>query len=88
MKALGLNAAPDTAPDDAAAANSDTTTIVDNITIGQARIMTGDIGVETWRKKVTRKVTIKGNMFGSDIRITTGNMGGQAAANFNENFWK
>ena len=49
--------------------------------------MTGDIGVETWRKRVTRKVTIARNRFGADLRITTGNIGGQAAVNFNENFW-
>jgi hypothetical protein len=50
--------------------------------------MTGDIGVETWRKKATRKVTIARNRFGGDVQIVTGDMGGQAAANFNENFWK
>ena len=88
MKALGLDAAPDIVADDTAATNSTTTTIVDNITIGQARIMTGDIGVETWRNRIMRNVTIRGNIFGGDARIATGDIGGPAAANFNESFWK
>lgn len=88
VTALGLDAASTIAADDATSTYSDSTTIIDNITVGQARIMTGDIGVETWRKKVTQKVTIARNYFGGDVRITTGDMGGQAATTFNENFWK
>jgi hypothetical protein len=49
--------------------------------------MTGDIGVEAWQKKATRKVIIARNKFGGDVRITTGNIGGQAATNFNDSFW-
>jgi hypothetical protein len=75
MKALGLDATPTTAAEDATDADLDSTTIVDNITVGQARIMTGDIGVEAWQKKATRKVNIVRNKFGGDVRITTGNMG-------------
>jgi len=49
--------------------------------------MTGDIGVERWQKRATRNMIIAKNEFRGDIRITTGDMGGPAAANFNENFW-
>jgi hypothetical protein len=79
VKSLGLDTAP--------ATDSDSTTIIDNITLGQARIMTGDIGMESWQKRVARKTTIAGNRFGSNAQIVTGDMGGQAAADFNKNFW-
>lgn len=67
--------------------SSDETSIIDNITLGQARVMTGDIGVQEWHRRAARKTTIKGNEFGSDVRIMTGDQGGDAAAKFNESFW-
>lgn len=79
IKALRLDTVPGT--------ESDSTTIVDNITLGQARIMTGDIGMESWQKRATRKTTIVKNRFEGDVRIMTGDMGKEAAATFNESFW-
>jgi hypothetical protein len=78
-KYLGLDTAP--------ATDSDSTAIIDNITLGQARMMTGDIGMESWQKRVARKTTIARNKFGSNLQIMTGDMGGQAAADFNKSFW-
>jgi hypothetical protein len=62
--------------------------IYNNITFGQARIMTGNVGVEYWRRIAGRKVTIANNKFGQDVRIMTGDQGGDAAKSFNDNFWK
>ena len=80
VKALGLDTAP--------ATDSDSVTIVDNLTLGQARIMTGNIGLESWQKRVTRKTTITRNEFRGDVRIMGGDVGGQAAADFNKSFWE
>ena len=63
------------------------TLIYDNITVGQARIMTGNVGVENWRKTAGRKTTIAKNKFGQEVRIMTGDQGGEAAKGFNESFW-
>ncbi|KAK3897922.1 hypothetical protein C8A05DRAFT_47622 [Staphylotrichum tortipilum] len=63
------------------------TLIYDNLTVGQARIMTGNVGVENWRKTAGRKTTIAKNKFGQDVRIMTGDQGGEAAKGFNESFW-
>lgn len=63
------------------------TSIYNNITLGQARMMTGNVGVEEWQRMAGRKTTIAHNRFGNDIRIMTGDVGGQAAAGFNKNFW-
>jgi hydrogenase maturation factor len=71
----------------AAATDEDETLIYDNITFGQARIMTGNVGVENWRIIARRKVTIANNKFGHDVRIMTGDQGGDAAKGFNDNFW-
>jgi hydrogenase maturation factor len=71
----------------AAATDEDETLIYDNITLGQARIMTGNVGVENWRIIARRKVTITNNKFGQDVRIMTGDQGGDAAKSFNDNFW-
>ncbi|KAJ4157885.1 hypothetical protein NW765_017772 [Fusarium oxysporum] len=35
-----------------------------------------------------RKTTIANNQFGHDVRIITGDMGGEAARGFNDSFWK
>ena len=48
------------------------TLIYDNITVGQARIMTGNVGVENWYRIARRKTTIARNKFGQDLRIMTG----------------
>ncbi|KAL6691686.1 hypothetical protein J3F84DRAFT_386169 [Trichoderma pleuroticola] len=70
-----------------AAADTDETSIYDDITMGQARIMMGNVGIDNWRKVAGRKTTIAHNKFGGGVRIMTGDQGGQAAAGFNENFW-
>ncbi|KAM0292737.1 hypothetical protein ACHAPM_011747 [Fusarium culmorum] len=85
--AMGMSA-----PDDTTNMNSSNeareTNIYGNVTLGQARIMTGNIGVEGWHKMTGRKTTIANNQFGHDVRIITGDMGGEAARGFNESFWK
>ncbi|KAK2667010.1 hypothetical protein RAB80_017431 [Fusarium oxysporum f. sp. vasinfectum] len=62
------------APDDTASMNSSNeareTNAYGKVTLGHARIMTGNIG------------------FGHDVRIITGDMGGEAARGFNDSFWK
>ncbi|PCD20308.1 hypothetical protein AU210_016175 [Fusarium oxysporum f. sp. radicis-cucumerinum] len=79
-------------PDDMPSMNSSNeareTNIYGNVTLGQARIMTGNIGVEGWQKMAGRKTTIANNQFGHDVRIITGDMGGEAARGFNDSFWK
>uniref|UniRef100_A0A8H7TTP1 Uncharacterized protein n=1 Tax=Bionectria ochroleuca TaxID=29856 RepID=A0A8H7TTP1_BIOOC len=80
------------APDDTPSMNSSNeareTNIYGNVTLGQARIMTGNIGLECWQKMAGRKTTIANNQFGNDVRIITGDMGGEAAKGFNDSFWK
>ncbi|KAF5694438.1 hypothetical protein FDENT_1167 [Fusarium denticulatum] len=80
------------APDNTTSMNSSNesreTNIYGNVTLGQARIMTGNIGVEGWHKMAGRKTTITNNQFGHDVRIITGDVGGEAARGFNESFWK
>ena len=71
----------------AASTDVDETLIYDNITVGQARIMTGNVGVENWARTAGRKTTIANNKFGQDVRIMTGDQGGDAAKSFNDNFW-
>ncbi|OAQ91532.1 hypothetical protein VFPFJ_03272 [Purpureocillium lilacinum] len=63
------------------------TSIYDNVTLGQARIMTGDIGMDNWQRVSKRKTTIARNRFEGDVRIVTGDIGGESAARFNETFW-
>ncbi|EXL39768.1 hypothetical protein FOCG_17620 [Fusarium oxysporum f. sp. radicis-lycopersici 26381] len=87
MLAMGMSA-----PDNTTSMNSSNeareTNIYGNVTLGQARIMTGNIGVEGWQKMAGRKTTIANNQFGHDVRIITGDMGGEAARGFNDSFWK
>ena len=85
MRDLGLGDEEPRDEDDAPSA--DRTTIYDNITVGQARIMTGDVGVETWHRASKRKTIIRGNKFGGDSRIMTGDIGGEVARDFNKTFW-
>jgi len=82
---LGLRGARDAAH--RTATDTDETSIYDNITLGQARIMTGNVGMENWQRVSGRKTTIAHNRFEGDARIMTGDQGGEAAARFNENFW-
>ena len=63
------------------------TRIYDNIIVGQARIMTGDVGVE-YRHQLARRITIAHNKFGQDVRIMTGNVGPEASKEFMSNFCK
>jgi hypothetical protein len=87
IKTPRLNAVPNMVAENANVINLDSATIINNITIGKARIMTGDIGGERRQARIARKTTIAKNKFGGDVQIMTGNMNGQAAADFNENFW-
>lgn len=64
------------------------TSIYDNITEGQARIMDGDVGVEQWHRRAKRKAIINNNHFKGDVTIMTGDVGGVAAEKFMDNFWK
>ncbi|KAH8747740.1 hypothetical protein F5883DRAFT_436983, partial [Diaporthe sp. PMI_573] len=84
---LGLARQQPAATTGAASADADGTSIYDNITLGQARIMTGDVGVDNWHRAARRKTTIAHNRFGQDVRIMTGDQGGEAAKSFNESFW-
>jgi hypothetical protein len=68
--------------------DTDETSIYDNITLGQARIMTGNVGVENWQRVAGRKTTIAHNKFGNETVIITGDVGGEAAKSFYENFFK
>lgn len=61
--------------------------VYDNITLDQARIMTGDVGVGNWQA-ISRVTEVARNKFGKDTRIMTGNVGPEAASSFMENFWK
>lgn len=58
-----------------------------NITLDQARIMTGDVGIERWQT-ISRVNEVAFNRFGKDTRVMTGNVGPGAASAFMENFWK
>jgi len=83
---LGLRA--QTATRDATPyANEVSTSIYDNVTLGQARIMMGNVGVESWQTVAGRKTTIATNRFKKDVKMMTGNIGGQAAVDFNQSFW-
>ncbi|KAJ9137580.1 hypothetical protein NKR23_g9032 [Pleurostoma richardsiae] len=86
-ESLGLTEQQFVAATDTASVDADETSIYDNITLGQARIMTGDVGVEGWLRTARRKTTIAHNRFGQDVRIMTGDQGGEAAKSFNANFW-
>ncbi|KAL9573930.1 hypothetical protein ACKAV7_001922 [Fusarium commune] len=87
MLAMGMSA-PDNTTSMSSSNEVRETNIYGNVTLGQARIMTGNIGVEGWQKMAGRKTTIANNQFGHDVRIITGDMGGEAARGFNDSFWK
>jgi hypothetical protein len=72
----------------ATATDVDEILIHDNIAVGQVLIMRGNVGIENWRRTAGRKTTIAKNKFGQDVRIMTGDQGGDAAKGFNDNFWK
>ena len=50
--------------------------------------MTGNVGVENWRRIAGRKVTIANNKFEQDVRIMMGDQAGNAAKSFSDKFWK
>ena len=50
--------------------------------------MTGNVGVENWQRVAGRKTTIAHNKFGNETVIITGDVGGEAAKIFYENFFK
>ncbi len=63
------------------------TQIYNNKTLGNAKFMTGDIGMEHSQRVEDRKTRINDNTFGHDSRVFTGDMGGEAAKSFNTSFW-
>ncbi|KAK7987475.1 hypothetical protein PG989_007790 [Apiospora arundinis] len=76
------NSQPDSNPDSAQKATPDVyNEIYDNITIDQARVITGDIGVQEWQKKTetTRRNIIRNNNMKDKSFLLTGNVGGDAA---------
>lgn len=78
----------DSTPEVTPGAASDVQTdIYANVTLDQARIMTGDVGVEEWQQRTSRRTAIYDNTFGTGARIMAGNVGGAAAKAFMENFW-
>jgi hypothetical protein len=79
--------APQTVTEGTAIDGTVLTAIHDNITLGQARIMTGDVGTESWGKTAGRKVEIAHNRFGGDVQIMTGSITGESAARFTDIFW-
>ncbi|KAK3301806.1 uncharacterized protein B0T15DRAFT_578059 [Chaetomium strumarium] len=88
LKIVGpVDQSRDTTPGRAAPAGNETL-IYDNVTVGQARIMTGNVGVENWLRVAGRKTSIARNKFEQDVQIMTGDLGGEAAKSFNECFWK
>jgi hypothetical protein len=50
--------------------------------------MMGNVGVESNYRAAPRTNAITNNEFGQNGKIMTGDMGGAAAASFNDNFWK
>lgn len=87
VQKIGMTASNDTTSTNTSNETRETH-IYGNVTLGQARLMTGNIGVEGWQKMAGHKTTIANNKFGNDVRITTGDIGGKAAENFNDSFWK
>lgn len=88
MDGLEMPSARVAADEPAANDEAAQTDIHDNVTLGQSLITTGNVGVEAWHKAAARKTTIANNRFGADSRIMTGDLGGEAAARFNDSFWK
>jgi len=90
MERLPLNDGPEgrrASPPPLGGVSAGESRIYDNITVGQARIMTGDVGAEHWHQ-LARRTTIAHNKFGQDVRIMTGNVGAEASKEFMSNFWK
>ncbi|RYP20570.1 hypothetical protein DL765_002727 [Monosporascus sp. GIB2] len=85
VEELGLGETRDATRD--AATSTNETSIYSNVTLGQARIMTGNVGIADWQRVAGQRTTIAHNRFGQDVRIMTGDQGGEVAARFNENFW-
>ncbi|KAM5353837.1 hypothetical protein ACJ41O_000487 [Fusarium nematophilum] len=55
---------------------------------GVGYVMTGNVGMQSGHQSTPRVNTIADNDFGKDGRIMTGDLGGEAAASFNQAFWK
>ncbi|KAK8026536.1 hypothetical protein PG991_003592 [Apiospora marii] len=76
---------PEVTPDSTPNVQTD---IYENVTLDQARIMTGDVGVEEWQQRTSRRTAIHHNKLGTGARIMAANVGASAANSFMENFWK
>jgi len=66
-ESLGLASRQGTATHSTATTDTDETSIYDNITLDQARIMTGNVGGENWQRVARRKTTIAHNKFGKRL---------------------
>lgn len=70
--------------------NTSRTILSYNFVDGKASIMEGDVGMERCQREVSQRAQrtrIERNTFKGEVRIMTGDMSGEAAENFNENFW-
>ncbi|KAK1138277.1 hypothetical protein N8T08_003059, partial [Aspergillus melleus] len=72
MKALGLQTeglrdrSPDTKRDPVEV------TFVENVTLDQARIMFGIVGVQDWQRAAGVKANVRGNQFGNEMKFFAG----------------
>ncbi|KAK6866233.1 hypothetical protein PG995_002761 [Apiospora arundinis] len=82
MSPEGRSSAPGSDPNPAQDATPDEVLIYGNVTQGQDRIMTGDVGVQEWRKRSSRKTKVVNNTFGPGLRLMTGNAGPGTMNNF------
>lgn len=49
-------------------------TFTDNITLDQASIIMGNVGVQNWEHTAQVKATISGNKFGNNFSMVVGNL--------------
>ncbi|KAK1750749.1 hypothetical protein QBC47DRAFT_93848 [Echria macrotheca] len=61
--------------------------ISDNIAVGQLKAMTGNLGMEAGHVSSVRNTVVTHNRAGKDMMIMAGDVGGQAAGDFIQNFW-
>lgn len=52
-------------------------TFSDNVTLDQARVIMGNVGVQNWEHTARMKVNISGNKFGNNLSLTVGNVDGE-----------
>lgn len=60
----------------------------DNITLGRARVVTGNIGSSGWEQMGKKNIAINRNQFSGDLHMLAGDVQGQAATGFfHSKFW-